>query len=109
LDAHDKFQKPVIVKIFKHKHAFKREAQSMLKIGKHTGLIQLKDILKNVEMKLQQSNGMKSTQKVNAIVMEKGKIDLFSIIQMCGAFTERTSRFYFKQILEGLNYCHLRN
>lgn len=34
---------------------------------------------------------------------------MFEIIAKSGAFTEGEARYYFKQLIEGLNYCHMRN
>ena len=53
-------------------------------------------------------NGKKRKHKVNAIVTEMGKIDLFEISKKCGCFSEESCRFFFRQLLSGLNHCHKR-
>jgi len=56
----------------------------------------LYDILKGVNCYIKKKNNKNSNQKVNAIVMEMGKIDLFGIIRKVERFTEETGRYYFK-------------
>ena len=35
-----------------------------------------------------------------------GKVDFFEVSKRCGAFSEETCRFYFKQLLSALQHCH---
>ena len=52
------------------------------------------------------ANGKKKT--VYHIVLEIADGgELFDYISECGKFSERVARFYFKQLLSGLDHCHL--
>lgn len=47
------------------------------------------------------------TREVLYIVLELAKGGcLFDFISSTGAFSEKIARYYFKQLLEGLDYCH---
>ena len=80
----------------------------MQRIGQHDNVIQLYDILQNTDI-VTFKNKKRKTKKVNAIIMEKGKVDLFSLIQKCESFSEKTCRYFFKQLLSGLEHCHKQN
>lgn len=95
LIGEDKAGKEVIIKIFKQQKIFLREAKFMTRAGPHPNLIKVLDILKDSEI-VTFKNGKAKTQKVNAIVMEKGKVDLFLLISKCETFTEATARYFFK-------------
>ena len=77
----------------------------MKKIGTHPSIINIMDILEKKEVAFIKK-GKKKSQMANAIVMEMGKIDLFGVITKCQNFTEATCRFYFKQLLRGIEHCH---
>jgi serine/threonine-protein kinase SRK2 len=34
--------------------------------------------------------------------------ELFGLLMHCGAFSEDLARYYFRQLLAGLDYCHSR-
>jgi len=73
--------------------------------GSHPGLIKLIDVLTDCPV-ITWKNGKKKVQKANAIVMEKGKVDLFLLISKCERFTENTCRYFFKQLLDAIAHCH---
>lgn len=51
------------------------------------------------------SNG--KSKSVSYIVLELcGGGELFDFIAISGAFKEPLARYYFKQFMEGLDYCH---
>ena len=65
----------------------------MLKIQKHTNIIKIYDILEKVVVK---SNKNKKKIFKNAIVMELGVVDLFTLIKSRKKLSQPTARFYFK-------------
>ena len=80
----------------------------MSKAGEHPSLIKVHDILSDTKI-YTFKNGKRKVQTVNAIVMEKGKVDLFLLISKCEKFTEATCRYFFKQLLSGITHCHSKN
>merc|ERR1712151_1132261 len=69
----------VIIKVFKQSHIFMREAKYMQQIGQHSNVINVLDILQRTNLCLQKGE-MRKTSKVNAIVLEMGKVDLFKVL-----------------------------
>ena len=105
LIGEDKDHKEVIIKIFKQQKIFRREAKYMTRAGDHPHLIKVLDILKDEKI-VTYKNGKAKVQTVNAIVMEKGKVDLFLLISKCEKFSESACRYFFKQLLSALDHCH---
>merc|ERR1712176_69907 len=79
----------------------------MQQIGMHSNVINVLDILQRTCLVLQKGD-LKKTSKVNAIVLEMGKVDLFKVLQQCNTFTEQVSRYYYKQLLDALTHCHMQ-
>ena len=66
----------------------------ILKMIRHPNIIQLFEIIE--------------TPKQLFLIMEYvSGGELFDYISETGAFTEKFARFYFKQLLQGLDHCHL--
>lgn len=106
LIGEDKSQSEVIIKIFKQQKIFRREAKYLSKVaGGHQNLIKVLDIFQDTPI-VTFKNGKKVTQNVNAIVMEKGKVDLFQLISKTEKFSEMTCRYFFKELLNAVFYCH---
>lgn len=95
----------VIIKIFKQQKIFLREAKYMTRAGAHPNLIKVFEILKDTKI-VTYKKGKKVVQTVNAIIMEKGKVDLFLLINKCERFTEMTCRYFFKKLLSAIEHCH---
>lgn len=108
LIGEDKTHKEVIIKIFRQQKIFLREAKYLTQAGDHPNLIKVLDILKEAKIKTKK-NGREKIQTVNAIVFEKGKVDLFLLISKCENFSEPTCRYFFKKLLSCLSHCHEKN
>jgi serine/threonine protein kinase len=66
------------------------------------------NIIQQIEFgKLPYELGSGKKKEVVYIVLELAKGgELFDYVSISGKFPEDLARFYFKQLLEGLNYCH---
>lgn len=79
----------------------------MRQVGGHPNVVDALAIYKDEEI-VTYKRGKKLTQHVNAMVLERGKVDLFTIINKIEKFSEKTCRFLFKQLLSGLSHVHSR-
>ena len=78
----------------------------MVRLGNHENIIKVYDILENVKITSHASKNQ--VQYKNAMIMELGFTDLFSLIKKSGRFSEATARYYFKELLDGIMHCHMK-
>lgn len=71
---------------------------------KHPGVIKLQEYNLTGEVIVKPSG---QCIQIYFIVLELvDNCDLFSMMESGGAFPERTARFFFKQLLDGVSYLH---
>jgi serine/threonine protein kinase len=78
------------------------EVETMSQLS-HPNIVNL--IEYNKDGILERSNGDKKPVIYIALELAQGG-ELFDYVAITGRFDERVARFYFRQIIEGLNYVH---
>jgi serine/threonine protein kinase len=69
----------------------------------HPNIVNIYEFTKDAIV--EKENGSKVSVICIALELAEGG-ELYDYVAHGGAFNERTSRFYFKQLLDGLNYVH---
>ena len=77
---------------------FIQEIQAIRSL-EHPNIIQLQD---------ENSKNKSSVDGEKFMILEAAQCDLFKFIQISGALSEGTARFYFKQLLGAIEHCHLK-
>jgi serine/threonine protein kinase len=80
----------------------KTEVETMSKLS-HPNILNMLGYSENIDV--EKENGSKVPVVCMVLELAEGG-ELFDYIISGGAFNERTCRFYFKQLLKGLNYVH---
>ncbi|KAM3136501.1 hypothetical protein pb186bvf_011459 [Paramecium bursaria] len=104
-------QRLVALKIFKNTHALAQNIKALMteiqimKELNHPNLVNLIEF--NEAMIYQKRNGVKSNRVVIVVELASGG-ELFEYVAQTGKFSEEISRYYFRQLIEGLSYIHSR-
>ena len=78
------------------------EVETMSKLN-HPNIVNIYEFTKDAIV--EKENGSKVPAVCIALELAEGG-ELYDYVAHSGAFNERTCRFYFKQLLDGLNYVH---
>lgn len=78
------------------------EVETMSKLS-HPNIVNMYEYSKDANV--EKENGTKVPVVCIALELAEGG-ELFDYVALGGAFSERTCRFYFRQLLDGLNYVH---
>ena len=76
------------------------EVETMSKLN-HPNIVNMYEYSKDANV--EKENGTKVPVVCIALELAEGG-ELFDYVALGGAFNERTCRFYFRQLLDGLNY-----
>jgi len=78
------------------------EVETMSKLS-HPNIVNMYEYSKDAN--IEKENGDKVPVVCIALELAEGG-ELFDYVALGGAFSERTCRFYFRQLIDGLNYVH---